>query len=127
MELISPDGVLVVTPLDEIKLICFVRDLDGPGPSQEKRLFQNRPKSEGLWVRVQFRDNDFLEGIHTNNLLDVAAEGFLLVPPDPSANNQRLFIPRGAIKEMRVVGVIGAGGKRRKAVGEEQIGLFEEA
>lgn len=126
IELLSPEGALSHVLYEEIKLVCFVRDWEGAAPSIEKRLFTSRPKTEGLWVRAQFRDNDFLEGILPNNLLENGPHGFLVVPPDPSANNQRIFLPKQALKEIRVLGVVGGTGKRRKAAPEGQIGLFDD-
>lgn len=127
IELLSPDGTLSTTAYSEIKLVSFVRDFDGPTPFSERRRFHNRPKIEGLWVRAQFLDNDFQEGILTNNLLQLDPYGFLLVPPDPNTNNQRIFLPTVSLKEFHVIGVSGGSSKRRKADQEEvQIGLFEQ-
>jgi hypothetical protein len=127
IELLSPDGSLLITPYSEIKLVSFVRDFDGPTPFAERRRFRNRPKTEGLWVRAQFLDNDFQEGILTNDLLQLDPAGFLLVPPDPNTNNQRIFLPTVSLKDFHVIGVSGGVSKRRKAQPEEaQIGLFEQ-
>jgi hypothetical protein len=127
IELLSPNGTLSTTPYNEVKLVSFVRDFDGPSPFAERRRFQNRPKIEGLWVRAQFLDNDFQEGILTNDLLQLNPFGFLLVPPDPNSNNQRIFLPSVALKEFHVIGVSGGASKRRKGDREEgQIGLFDQ-
>jgi len=50
-----------------------------------------------------------------------------LVPPDPYSNNQRLFLPRGALVELQVLGVVGSPLRRRKTrvVPKEQPSLFE--
>ena len=37
------------------------------GPSGRK-TFANRPRTEGLWVRLRFVDNDVLEGMMPNEL-----------------------------------------------------------
>jgi hypothetical protein len=124
LELLSPEGTLSVVPYHDVKLVCFVKDFEGDSILHEKRLFSSRPKTAGLWVRAQFRDNDFLEGVMPNNLLGVERHGFELVPPDPSTNNQRVFVPRAALKELRVIGVIGAQ-RRGKGEPEQQIKLFE--
>jgi hypothetical protein len=82
---------------------------------------------DGLWVRVKFRDGEVMDGILANNLLLLEAQGFTLVPPDPYANNQRLFVPRIALSELQVLGVVGSPLRRRKPkpVAKEQIGLFD--
>jgi hypothetical protein len=83
---------------------------------------------EGLWVRLEFRDSDVMEGILANNLLQLEPYGFSVTPPDPYSNQQRIFIPRTALRAMAVLGVVGSPLKKRKArpTPKEQIGLFEE-
>ena len=46
-----------------------------------------------------------------NNLMLLEPNGFFITPPDPSFQNQRIFVPRVALREVQVVGVVGA---RRK-------------
>jgi hypothetical protein len=129
VELLKPEGEVASIPLGEVKIVCFVKDFQGSPPAREQRIFRSRPKTEGLWIRCQFRDNDFLEGIIPNNLLAIEAAGVAFVPPDPAANNQRIFAPREALKQCLVMGVIGSlAAKSRKPAAEEekkQIGLFD--
>jgi hypothetical protein len=127
VELLSAQGNVAIVTYDEIKSIAFVRDFDA-GPEPERRLFNTRPKMEGLWVRLQFRDGDVMEGVLPNNLLQVEYHGFTVIPPDPYSNQQRVFVPRMALRAVAVLGVVGSPLKRRKpkATPEEQIGLFEE-
>ena len=58
------------------------------------------------------------------------ASGFHVIPPDPTFQNQRVFVPRAAVTEVQVLGVIGSPLKRRKPVAEAarqgQLGLFGE-
>jgi len=126
IEMITPSGALLFTPYEEIKVVSFVINFDGPTPFQERRRFQTRPKHEGLWVRAQFHDNDFQEGILPNDLLAASPYGFQLSPPDPNSNNQSLFLPKASLKEVHVLAVSGASGRRKKQPPtEEQIGLFD--
>ena len=93
-----------------------------------RRVFLTRPKIEGLWVRLRFRDDDVLEGVMPNNLLQLEHYGFTLIPPDSLSNHQRIFVPRAALRSVEVLGVVGSPLTRRKAKtpAKEQIGLFEE-
>ncbi|MCW5983030.1 MAG: hypothetical protein KIT09_33385 [Bryobacteraceae bacterium] len=127
LELITPTGNAVVVPYREVKAVGFVRDLDAAVLAGEKREFTTRPKSEGLWVRLQFRDGDLIDGLLANNLLQLSEHGFTIVPPDSLSNNQRIFVPRAALAELKVLGVIGSPLKRRKRTPppSEQIKLFE--
>ena len=129
VELLTPAGAVSIVPYADIKCVCFVREWEADGWRQERRLFGSRPKTEGLWVRALFRDNDFVEGLIANDLAQTDPQGFLLAPPDAFSNSQRVFIPRLALKEFKVMGVVGspARAKRAKpgAKPEAQIGLFE--
>jgi len=127
VELLTPDGNFSVIPYDEVKAVQFVKDFEPPDPGSERKVFTTRPKMDGLWVRVKFRDGEVMDGILANNLLNLEHQGFTLVPPDPYSNNQRLFLPRIALTELQVLGVVGSPLRRRKpkAVPKEQIGLFD--
>jgi hypothetical protein len=133
IELLKPEGDLTVVSYSEIKTVCFVRDFDGFREPLEARLFQTRPKMEGLWVRMKFRDGDVLDGILPNNLLLLDRQGFTFTPPEPYSNNQRVFVPREALLTIEVLSVVGSAlrkvpaGRRVKAVdAAAQPGLFEQ-
>jgi hypothetical protein len=128
IEIITPGGTHGVVPYGEAKVVCFVKDFGGVDWRGERRRFIARPKTEGLWVLALFRDDDLLEAVMPNNLLGDERQGYLVVPPDASSNNQRLFLPRDALKELKVLGVIGTPPRTRKPVrtpGEGQIRLFD--
>lgn len=129
VELLSPGGTLTLVPYSDIKVVCFVKDFDSLEPGPEKKVFNTRPKMDGLWVRMHLRDGEVLDGVLSNNLLQITPEGFTVTPPDAYSNNQKLFIPRAALSELNVLGVVGSPLTRRKAKTaphQDQIGLFEE-
>jgi hypothetical protein len=129
VELLSPGGTLVIVPYSDIKVVCFVKDFESAEPAPERKVFNTRPKTDGLWVRMQLRDGEVLDGILSNNLLQLGPEGFTVTPPDAYSNNQRLFVPRAALSQFNVLGVVGSPLTRRKgkpALQQDQIGLFEE-
>jgi hypothetical protein len=127
VDLLSALGNVSTVPYEEIKTISFVRDFEGAGEAG-RRIFNTRPKMEGLWVSLEFRDGEVMEGIMPNNLLHLEPYGFTVIPPDPYSNQQRVFIPRAAVQSVEVLGVVGSPLKKRKAkaVPKEQIGLFDE-
>jgi hypothetical protein len=130
LELLSPEGSVLQIPYSETKAVCFVRDFDSGAAWNEHRSFATRPKSAGLWVRLSFRDGDSMEGIVANNLLLVEPIGFHLIPPDPTFQNQRVFVPRAALTEVQVLGVVGSPLRRRKPKQldtSDQIGLFDQS
>jgi len=127
VDLLSAQGNVSTIPYEEIKTLSFVRDFEAAGEAG-RQVFHTRPKMEGLWVSLQFRDGDAMEGIMPNNLLQLDPYGFTVIPPDPSSNHQRIFVPRTAVRTVEVLGVVGSPLKKRKAkpVPREQIGLFDE-
>jgi hypothetical protein len=127
LELLSTTGSVAILPYAEVKFVCFVRDFQQGEPKKEMRLFTSRPKHEGLWIRVRFRDGDVMEGVLINNLLLVESLGFTFVPPDPGYQNQRLFVPRAALAAINVLGVIGSPLRRKgKAPLKEQLEMFDK-
>lgn len=127
VELLSVSGTVALIPYAEIKAICFVREFQGPG-MPERRVFHTRPKAAGLWVRLHFRDGECLEGLLANNLMQLETAGFHIAPPEAASNTQRLFVPRAALKEVQVLGVIGSPLRPRskpKVEPRGQIKLFE--
>ncbi|HSM85372.1 MAG TPA: hypothetical protein VLT16_04440 [Candidatus Limnocylindrales bacterium] len=128
LELLNQSGKVILIDLEEVKSVDFVRDFnDSSGPG--RKTFTTRPRTEGLWVRLRFSDNDVLEGMMPNDLIQVAPEGYLITPPDTRGNIQRVFVPKSALEEMSVLAVIGRPESRRKAAAAEdarQERLFTE-
>jgi hypothetical protein len=124
VELLRQDGTLAMLSYREIRSVAFVKDFDGdPEPS---RVFLNRPKVEGLWVRMVFLDGEVMDGILPNNLLSWEAAGITVTPPEPDSNNQKVFVPREALRSVQVLGVVGSPlrAKRKKTPVADQPTLF---
>ena len=128
LELLSQAGAVSVVPYAEIKLVCFVRDFQQGEPRKELRLFTTRPKMEGLWVRMRFRDGDVMDGMLANNLLQLDSYGLSVVPPDPGFQNQRIFVPKAALSAVQVLGVVGSPLRMRKPKpkAKEQLEMFDQ-
>lgn len=129
IEVLSIAGQVVLLPYKEVKAVYFVRDFDGDRDHLERKVFTSRPKLEGLWLRMKFKDDEILDGILPNNLLLVTDKGFTVIPPDPYANNQRIYVPKSSLAELLVLGVIGnplKKAKPAKAAAQEQPRLFSE-
>ena len=127
VELLSADGIAATVPFGDIRLVAFVRDFESPD-TERRAVFQTRPKMEGLWISVEFRDGQVMEGVLPNNLLQLEHYGFTITPPDTHGNAQRIFIPKAALRSVQVLGVVGSPLKRRKrkAADQDQIQLFEQ-
>jgi hypothetical protein len=131
VELMGRDAQLAVIPYGDVRAVYFVRNIDVELDAKERRVFGSRPKLDGLWVRMKLRDNEMLEGAMPNNLLMVGEYGLTVTPPDANSNVQRIFVPRAALEELTVVGVIGSPmrrpRKKRVLPAGQQAGLFGEA
>jgi hypothetical protein len=125
VELLSLSGMASIVPYGEIKRVHFVKDFDPLGRPPVRSAFLTRPKLDGLWVRLLFKDGDALEGVLSNNLLQLEPHGFTIVPPDYSYNNQRIFVPKSALAEIQVLGVVGSPLRRKSKPVKNQIGLFD--
>jgi hypothetical protein len=131
IDLLTLDGEQESVELKDVKSVYFVREFKDPF-EPERKTFLSRPKLDGLWVRLRFRDEDAMEGIVSNNLLDLLDTGVRLTPPDLHGNVLHMFIPRTALAEMKVLGVVGVARRSPRAtrdiraVLEAQSKLFSE-
>ena len=127
LELLNTSGNVVAIDLRDIKAVYFVREFSDTDLMLRK-TFTTRPRTEGLWVRLRFKDNDVIEGILPNDLTQNPAEGFLMNPPDLRSNTQRIFVPREALASLTVLAVIGANNRRRRGgtPDQRQVTMFEQ-
>jgi len=114
LEILNTAGNVVLIDLKEVKGVYFVRDFNDTD-SFTRKTFTTRPRVEGLWVRLRFKDTEILEALMPNDLTQATAEGFFVNPPDTRSNIQRIFVPRAALAELTVLAVIGAAARKRKA------------
>ena len=126
VEVLNTSGNVVTVDLRDVKGVYFVREF-GDTETLTRKTFTSRPRVEGLWVRLRFRDNEVIEGMMPNDLLQEGAEGFSIIPPDAQSNTQRIFVPRSALSEMTVIGVIGekAGRRGRRPEDTRQVPMFQ--
>lgn len=130
MEILSLAGNVTISPYADVKAVLFVREFDSGLDSALRRGFLSRPKLDGLWLRLMYRDGDQQEAVMPNNLLHVEPLGFNLIPPETT---QRLWVPRQALTSVQVLGVVGlkaaaaAKPAKKAASAKEQIGLFEQS
>lgn len=127
LELLNTAGNVVAIDLREIKVVYFVREF-GEMETLSRKTFTTRPRTEGLWVRLKFKDNETIEGLMPNDLSANLAEGFLINPPDLRSNTQRMFVPRSALESLTVLAVIGATRRHRRGMAADtrQVPMFGE-
>src|SRR6266496_1712034 len=123
LELLDTTGNVVAIDLREIKAVYFVREFSD-SEVMSRKTFTTRPRTEGLWVRLKFKDNEVIEGIMPNDLGLTMAEGFLLNPPDLRSNTQRIFVPRTSVESLTVLAVIGTARRHKAAPDIRQVPMF---
>jgi hypothetical protein len=125
LELLNTSGNVVAIDLRDIKAVYFVREFSD-SDLMLRKTFTTRPRTEGLWVRLKFKDSEIIEGILPNDLTQNPPEGFLLNPPDLRSNTQRVFVPSSALASLTVLAVVGAARRRRTGPPDtRQVTLFE--
>ena len=121
IQYLNLQGRTAGVPLTGVKTVCYVRDFNLSDATNPERLlrrnFVARPRGEGVWIRVTFReDGDALEGLVAADasLLDglTVDLGLYLVPPDTRANTQRIYVPRSAIASLEMLAVITSAARR---------------
>src|SRR5215472_7599780 len=85
LELLNTAGNVVAIELRDIKAVYFVREF-GDSESLVRKTFTTRPRMEGLWVRLKFKDNEIIEGMMPSDLTQNTGEGYLISPPDLRSN-----------------------------------------
>jgi hypothetical protein len=133
LEILDLSGKVLRIGWEQVKWVCYVRDVPAPWSDQANperllhKRFSIRPRTAGLWLRMTLTDGEELEGLAANDLSLIEGAGLLLTPPDTRSNTQRIYLPRQAIQTLEVVGLIGAGGRKRTGApgrAAEQPGLF---
>jgi hypothetical protein len=126
LDLLSPDGEHQELPLTRVRSVYFVREFSDEF-EPERKAFLSRPKLDGLWVRLRYQDGDTLEGVIPNDLLSLLDNGVQITPPDLNSSTDRIFVPRTALAELTVLGVVGiARRKPAAAAAAAQPLLFNE-
>ncbi len=106
IDLLTQDGEHEQIPLAKVRSIYFVRDFSNDF-EPERKAFLSRPKLDGLWVRLRYNDSETLEGVVPNDLLSLLDNGVQITPPDLNSATDRIFVPRSALAEVTVLGVVG--------------------
>lgn len=119
LEILDLTGKVLRVGWEQVKWVCYVRDLPGGSSDQAnperllRKRFSIRPRAAGLWLRLTLADGDELEGLAANDRTLVDGAGLLLTPPDTRSNTQRVYVPRQGIQTLEVLSLIGAAGRKR--------------
>ena len=127
LDLLTPEGEHLEVPLAGVRSIYFVREFSDEF-EPERKAFLSWPKLDGLWVKLRYKDGETQEGVVPNDLLSLLDNGLQITSPDLNSSTDRIFVPRAALSEVTVLGVVGVA--RRKpaaaAAAASQPRLFNE-
>jgi len=125
IDVLTPEGEHFQIPIGKIRAIYFVREFSDEF-EPERKAFLSRPKLDGLWVKLRFTDGETLEGVIPNDLLSLLDNGLQITPPDLNSATDRIFVPRSALYELVVLGVVGIARRKPAAAAASQPRLFNE-
>lgn len=109
IEVMLLDGSVQVIEYNSVKALCFAADGAPADLFSAQSSFERRPKTPGLWTSFRLRDGDVLEGVLPHNILEWPEQGYFLTPPRANTYRQRVFLPRQAIRETALLGLVGKG------------------
>lgn len=92
-------------PVNEVKAVFFVKSFEGQGSRNDLKFFSNAPMVHGVWVQLQFKDGEIMEGIILNGMHHLTEPGFFVHPTDPDANNKLVYVLKSSLADFRVLGV----------------------
>lgn len=100
----SVDDPLTIQ-LQDLKAIFVVKSFRGDPKRKGLRFYSNGPAVGHIWVEIQFKDDEILEGLVDNSVQHLLADGFWLRPSDTGGNNICVYVNKAAIADYRVLGV----------------------
>ena len=127
IDLLTPEGEHMELPLARVRSVYFVREFSDDF-EPERKAFLSRPKLDGLWVKLRYSDGETLEGVVPNDLLALLDNGLQITSPDLNSSTDRIFVPRAALSEVTVLGVVGVARRKPAAAAAtaSQPRLFNE-
>jgi hypothetical protein len=84
---------------NQVKAVFFVRDFTGNREYDERKEFDGSQKFMGKRMQVTFLDGEVLTGvaeIYMPNRI-----GFILFPPDPNSNTEKVFVVNSSVREVK--------------------------
>lgn len=92
-------------PTSEIKAVFYVNTFDGDSNHTHLNFHSRAPVTPGIWMRLQFRDGEVMEGIVYNSLHYLVDPGFFILPTDPDSNNKMVYVVKSWLVDVRVLGM----------------------
>jgi len=91
-------------PTRDIKAVFYVNCFKEPR-AQGPQFSYPCAIVHGIWMRLQFRDGEIMEGIVHNSTRYLVDPGFFMVPTDPGSNNKLIYVVKNLLVDHRVLGL----------------------
>jgi hypothetical protein len=98
-------GVIEDVPAENAKAVFFVKSFEGNESHNELKFHTRAAIVHGIWVRIEFKDGEVMEGIVHNSIHYLVDPGFFLLPTDPDSNNKLVYVVKKGLTDCRVLGV----------------------
>lgn len=92
-------------PIQSTKAVFFVKDFNGDPNHKSLRFFRGAAIVHGVWIRVEFKDGEIMEGLVHNTIHFLVDPGFFMRPTDPYSNNRLVYVVKSWLAECRVLGL----------------------
>lgn len=97
--------VIEEIPVSEIKAVFYVNSFTGDSDHKHLNFHSRAPVANGVWIRLQFRDGEVMEGLVHNSIRYLIDPGFFLLPTDPESNNKLVYVVKDWLVDYRVLGM----------------------
>ena len=98
-EMTDLDGNRKKIDLNRVKAVFFVKQFEGDPEYGERKEFADDSPTFGQRIQIVFIDGEILLGRAMGYRPE--EKGFYFKPADPKSNNQVIFVPVSALKEVR--------------------------
>jgi hypothetical protein len=92
-------------PANGIKAVFYVNSFKGDSKHTNLNFHSRTPIAQGIWMRLQFKDGEVMEGIVNNSFRYLVDPGFFLLPTDPESNNKLVYVMKSWLVDHRVLGL----------------------
>lgn len=105
LEVLQENGEVLPVQIDSLQSVFFVRSFKGCEEHEEMKFLATSPAPQRVWVRIQYRNGEILEGSVENTRAFLSERGFFLKPADPHTNNIGVYVLKEALSDFHVMGV----------------------
>jgi hypothetical protein len=98
-------GVVEEILAEAVKAVFYVNSFEGDSKHEILNFHSRAPIVHGIWMRLQFRDGEVMEGIVYNSIRYLVDPGFFLLPTDPDSNKRLVYVRKDWLADHRVLGM----------------------